>query len=590
MYPMGKIAKIMMEGLKIMSFETEYNLWMKQVNLDASLKEQLEKMTQTEKEDAFYRNLEFGTGGMRGIVGPGTNRMNIYTIRKANEGFAQYLLKSVENVQERGIVIAYDCRHFSPEFAMESAKVMASHGIKAYVFESLRPTPELSFAVRHLNAAGGIVVTASHNPPEYNGYKIYDETGCQLVPNQADQVIDLVDNIKNVFDIQVKSESELKEAGLIEIIGAEVDDVYVERVKSLEINKDLNKKDLKIVFSPLHGTANIPVRRVLTECGYEQLHVVEEQCVPDPNFTTVKSPNPEEASAFELSIALGKKVNADILIATDPDADRVGLAVKDPQGEYTLLTGNQTGAILIHYILSQKKAQGTLPVKGKVFNTIVTSEMGAKIARSYGFDVVSTLTGFKFIGEQARLMEETEYEYVFGYEESYGYLIGDFVRDKDSVQSVLMCAEAAAYYKEQGKTLYDVLMELYETYGFYREALVNITLKGKEGADKIQAILAEFRDFTPVSVADKNVVFVEDYQESIHTDLIKDETKPIDLPKSNVLKYTLEDGSWFVLRPSGTEPKAKVYIGVVADVLEKADTRVSKIKEDVLARVNQIIA
>ncbi|MFQ7059106.1 MAG: phospho-sugar mutase, partial [Turicibacter sanguinis] len=447
-----------------------------------------------------------------------------------------------------------------------------------------------SFAVRYLNAVGGIVVTASHNPPEYNGYKIYDETGCQLVPAEADQVIALVDAIENVFEIEVKSEEELKAAGLIEIIGSEIDDVYTERVKALEINPDCNKKDLKIVFTPLHGTANIPVRRVLTECGYDQLHVVEEQCVPDPNFSTVKSPNPEEASAFEMAITLGNEIDADILIATDPDADRVGLAVKNPEGEYVLLTGNQTGAILIHYILSQKKAHGTLPAKGKVFNTIVTSDMGAAIARSYGFEVVSTLTGFKFIGEQARMLEDTDYEYVFGYEESYGYLIGDFVRDKDSVQSVLMCAEAAAYYKQNGKTLYDVLMELYETYGCYREALVNITLKGKEGADKIQSILAEFREFTPLTVAGKDVVAVEDYKESIHTDLKNDTTTAIDLPKSNVLKYTLEDGSWFVLRPSGTEPKAKVYIGVVADVLEKADEQVAKIKEDVLSRVNEIIA
>ena len=568
----------------------QYNHWMKQENLESYLKEQLEKMTDVEKEDAFYRNLEFGTGGMRGIVGPGTNRMNVYTIRKANEGFAQYLLKNVENVKERGIVIAYDCRHFSPEFAMESAKVMATHGIKAYVFQSLRPTPELSFAVRHLQAAGGIVITASHNPPEYNGYKLYDETGCQLVPHQGDEVIKYVDAIQNIFDIHVRSEEELKSEGLIEIIGEEIDTAYINAVKTLEINPDCNKKDLKIVFSPLHGTANVPVRRVLTECGYEQLHVVEEQCTVDPNFSTVASPNPEETSAFEMAINLAKEIDADIAMATDPDADRVGLAVKNPEGEYVLLTGNQTGAILIHYILSQKKAHGTLPAKGKVFNTIVTSDMGAAIARSYGFEVVSTLTGFKFIGEQARLIEDTDYEYVFGYEESYGYLIGDFVRDKDSVQSVLMCAEAAAYYKEHGKTLYDVLMELYETYGCYREALVNITLKGKEGADKIQAILADFREFTPITVAGKEVVAVEDYKESIHTDLTNDSTTTIDLPKSNVLKYTLADGSWFVLRPSGTEPKAKVYIGVIADVIDAADAQVAKIKEDVLARINEIIA
>ena len=572
-----------------MTYLAQFEKWLTNDSLESYLKDQLAQMTETEKEDAFYKNLEFGTGGMRGVVGPGTNRMNVYTIRKANEGFAQYLLQKGDAVKQQGIVIAYDCRHFSPEFAMESAKVMASHGIKAYVFESLRPTPELSFAVRHLGAAGGIVVTASHNPPEYNGYKIYDETGCQLVPADADQVVALVDAIENPFAIDVKSETELKEAGLIQIIGSEIDDVYTERVKELEINPTINKADLKVVFTPLHGTANVPVRRVLDECGYENTFVVEEQCVPDANFSTVKSPNPEDASAFEMAIALGKEKDADILIATDPDADRVGLAVKNPEGEYVLLTGNQTGAILIHYILSQKKANGTLPAKGKVFNTVVTSDMGAKIARSYGFEVVSTLTGFKFIGEQARLLESTDYEYVFGYEESYGYLIGDFVRDKDSVQSVLMCAEAAAYYKQEGKTLYNVLMELYETYGCYREALVNITLKGKEGADKIQAILADFREFTPVRVAERDIVKVEDYEESVETDLVNDSTKAIALPKSNVLKYTLADGSWFVLRPSGTEPKAKIYIGVIDETIEKADATIEMIREDVLARVNEII-
>lgn len=573
-----------------MSYENDYQFWLNQENLDATLKTQLLAMNETEKEDAFYRNLEFGTAGMRGIIGAGTNRMNIYTIRKANAGFAQFLLGNVENAKERGVVIAYDSRHYSPEFAMESAKVLATYGIKAYVFESLRPTPELSFAVRYLKAAGGIVVTASHNPPEYNGYKIYDETGCQSIPAEAEKVVALVDAVENVFDIQVKSEEELKAAGLIEIIGEEVDNAYNNRVKTLEINKEMNKADLKIVFSPLHGTANEPVSRLLKECGYEQLHIVAEQAIADPDFTTVKSPNPEDPAAFEMSIALGKKVDADVLIATDPDADRVGLMVKDLSGEYTILTGNQTGAILLHYILSQKKLQGTLPAKGRVFNTIVTSEMGGAIAKAYGYEVVSTLTGFKFIGEQARLMEGTEYEYIFGYEESYGYLIGDFVRDKDSVQSVLMCAEAAAYYKSQGKTLYEVLVELYETYGFYREGLVNITLKGKEGADKINRILADFRQSAPTSIAGCNVVRVEDYKASTNTDLVNEISKEIDLPKSNVLKYHLEDGSWFVLRPSGTEPKAKVYIAVISDMMEKSDQKVSKIKEDVLARVNEIIA
>ena len=573
-----------------MGFEQNVNIWLAQENLELTLKEQLQKMTEAEKEEAFYRNLEFGTGGMRGIIGPGTNRMNIYTIRKASLGFAKYLLENIEKAQERGIVIAYDCRHNSAEFAMETAKVMATHGIKAYVFESLRSTPELSFAVRHLKAAGGVVVTASHNPPEYNGYKIYDETGCQLVPKDADQVIAFVDGIDNVFKINTRSATELKAAGLIEMIGSEIDTRYIERVKKIEINQDCQKKALKIVFSPLHGAGNIPVRRVLAECGYEGLSVVEEQCEPDPNFSTVKSPNPEAAAAFELSIALGKKVGADILMTTDPDADRVGVAVKDAKGEYILLTGNQTGAILLHYILSQKQAKQLLPTKGKVFNTIVTSEMGAVIARSYGLEVVSTLTGFKFIGEQARLMETEAGEFIFGYEESYGYLIEDFVRDKDGIQSVLMCAEAAAYYKEQGKTLYDVLIELYETYGCYREDLVNITLMGKEGADKIQGLLAEFREFIPISVAGKQVIAVEDYQESSRMNLVNNQVTVIELPKSNVLKYTLEDGSWFVLRPSGTEPKAKIYLGVVADRLDKAGEQLAKIREDLLTRVNQLLA
>jgi len=573
-----------------LDFKVEYQRWLEQEDLELSLKEQLKKMTSQEIEDAFYRNLEFGTGGMRGVIGPGTNRMNIYTIRKANAGFAQYLLQNRDQAKECGVVIAYDCRHFSPEFAMESAKVLASFGIKAYVFESLRPTPELSFAVRYLKAAAGIVITASHNPPEYNGYKLYDETGCQLVPSEADQVIKFVNSIPHIFEIKVKDAAELREAGLIEIIGSDVDDAYIHRVKSLQINKNINKKGLKIVFSPLHGTANQPVHRILRECGYDQLHLVENQCPPDPNFSTVASPNPEEPEAFTLAIELGKKINADLLMATDPDADRVGVAVKDSKGEYTLLTGNQTGAILIHYLLSQKQARGTLPAKGKVFNTIVTSEMGAAIASSYGFDVVSTLTGFKFIGEQARLIEDSDTEFLFGYEESYGYLIGDFVRDKDAVQSVLMCAEAAAYYKEQGKTLSDILLELYDQYGFYREALHNITLKGKEGAHKIQEIISEFRQSPPTTVAGKKVVMIEDYLNSIKSDLINHQTSAIHLPKSNVLKYKLADGSWFVLRPSGTEPKAKIYIGVIGESLDQADEQVAKIKDEVLTRINQIMA
>ncbi|ERJ12997.1 phospho-sugar mutase [Haloplasma contractile] len=569
-----------------MSWQEEVKKWKNYENLDRDLKSKLEVMDEKQLEDAFYTNLAFGTGGLRGEVGPGTNRMNIYTIRKANEGFARYLLESVPGVKEQGVVIAYDCRHYSPEFAMESAKVMASNGIKAYIFDSLRPTPELSFAVRHLNAKAGIVVTASHNPPQYNGYKIYDETGCQLVPRLADQVINHVNSIENIFSINVKDEEDLKEAGLINIISKEVDDAYIEQVKTIQINRDLNKQGIKMVFTPLHGTANLPTRRLLKECGYENVYVVEEQAVMDPNFSTVKSPNPEDGEAFELAIKLGDKVDADILMATDPDADRVGLAVKNPNGDYVLLTGNQTGAILMHYILSQREMKNDLPKEGMVYNTIVTSDFGAKIARKYGMTVESTLTGFKFIGEKAAEIENTSKEYVFGYEESYGYLIADFVRDKDSIQAILMCAEAATYYKQQGQTLYDVLFELYEEFGYYRESLSNIKLVGKAGQEKIQTILEDFRSNPPKEVLGHRVIAVEDYSEGIRIE--GDIKTKLTLPQSNVLKYFLEDGSWFVLRPSGTEPKIKIYVGVLSDKLKTSDEKNDLIKNYVLNRIENI--
>lgn len=568
-----------------MDITTIYNKWNEKVT-DELLKKQLNEMKQDEIEDAFYKNLEFGTGGMRGEVGPGTNRLNIYTIRKATLGFAKYLLENIKGIEEKGIVIAFDCRHFSPEFAMESAKVMATNGIKCYVFSSLRPTPELSYAVRYLNAGGGVVITASHNPPQYNGYKIYDEHGCQLVPHLADQVIKYVDEIDDVFNIDVKEEQELKAKGLINIIDAEVDNAYNEKVKGIEINPDIDKSKIKIVFSPLHGTANLPVRRVLSECGYTNVHVVEEQTTPDPNFSTVKSPNPEDPESFDMAIELGEKINADILIATDPDADRVGLAVRDDEDKFILLNGNQTGAILLKYILSQRKAKNTLPKHGMVYNTIVTSQIGATIAKSYGLDVESTLTGFKFIGEKAYEIENTEKEFVFGYEESYGYLIGDFVRDKDSVQSVLMCAEAAAFYQQQGKTLYNVLNDIYEEYGYYHETLTNISLTGKEGQEKIKSILEYFRNNAPEEVNGIKISEIEDYHTSLrHSGNSKEK---LTLPTSNVLKYFLTDGSWFVLRPSGTEPKMKIYIGVVDNSKVAAHDKNDLIKDFVLNKINEI--
>jgi phosphoglucomutase len=572
-----------------MNLEWVYQTWLNNENLDADMKKQLEKMAIEEREDAFYKSLEFGTAGMRGIIGPGTNRMNIYTIRKANVGFANYLIENVSDAKERGVAIAYDNRHFSPEFAMESAKVLATHGIKTYVFDGPRPTPELSFAVRYLNAAGGIVITASHNPPEYNGYKIYDESGCQILPTEGDKVIAGVNVVRDVFDIHVKLEDELRATGLIETIGYAIDDAYLARVKGLEINTDVNKRGLKVVFSPLHGTAGMLTSKLLADCGYTGVQMVAEQAFPNPDFPTVKYPNPEETSAFAMAIDLGEKINADVLLATDPDADRMGVAAKDESGAYVFLTGNQTGAVMVHYILSQRKARRELPAKGRVFDTIVSSEMAAKIARSYGMQTMSTLTGFKFIGEQARLMEDTEYEYVFGYEESYGSLVGDFVRDKDAIQAVLILVEAAAYYKEQGKTLCDVLNELYEQFGFYQEDLANISLVGKEGAEKIQSILADFRNTPPTEVAQLKVATILDYKTSKRINVMAGTVSKIDLPAANVLKYILEDGSWFVIRPSGTEPKAKVYISVVTGSKNATALRVSEIKKAVLARIDEVL-
>lgn len=570
-----------------MDWKVHSKRWLNNKNLEGYLKEQLIKMNEQELEEAFYKNLEFGTGGMRGEVGPGTNKMNIYTIRKANVGFAQYLLENFKDAKERGVVIAYDCRHYSTDFAMESAKVMASYGIKAYIFDELRPTPELSFAVRYLNAIGGIVVTASHNPPQYNGYKIYDKNGCQLVPKLIDKVIKLVEKVDDVFNLNIDTEENLRNKNLITTVGKEIDDAYVKKVKTIQINKELDKSDIKIVFSPLHGTANVLGQRILNECGYQNVYPVKSQCVMDPDFTTVKSPNPEDGEAFSLAISLGEEVDADILIATDPDADRVGIAVKGQNNKYVLLTGNQTGAILIKYILSQRKANNSLPNEGIIFNTIVTSSLGASIASKYGLEVESTLTGFKFIGEKAHEIEDTKKEFIFGYEESYGYLISDFVRDKDSIQSLLMCCEAATYYKKQNKTLFDVLFDLYKEHGYFIESLVNIKLKGIEGKAKITKILDYFRNNDINIVANEEVVALEDYLFSVRKD--KSGESLISLPKSNVLKYFLSDGSWFVIRPSGTEPKMKIYVSVKGKDLKEAEVKNQMIKDFVVEEIDKIV-
>ena len=577
-----------------MEWRRKYEQWLREPQLDPELKRLLEQRRHDERwlEDCFYKNLEFGTGGMRGEIGPGTNRMNMYTVRKASEGLARYIQSFGDEGKRRGVVIAYDSRHKSPEFAMEAAKTLATNGIQTYVFDELRPTPELSFAVRYLRAFAGIVITASHNPPEYNGYKVYGEDGGQLPPAVADQVIRYVNEVENELAIHVEDEETLREKGLIRIIGSEVDDAYIHAVKTISIHPELAREAaIRIVFTPLHGTSNKPVRRALAELGYQNVFVVKEQELPDPNFSTVASPNPEEHAAFAMAMELGKQVNADLLIATDPDADRLGVAVKNDKGDYVVLTGNQTGGLLLHYLLSQRKAQGTLPENGVVLKTIVTSELGRAIAQSFGLETVDTLTGFKFIGEKIKEYEQTgQYVFQFGYEESYGYLIGDFVRDKDAVQAAVLAAEVCAFYKKQGMSLYEALLQLFDQYGYYREGQRSLTLKGKEGAEAIAAILASFRQQPPVEAAGTKVTVIEDYKTKERTNTLTGEKTAIDLPTSNVLKYILEDGSWFCLRPSGTEPKMKAYFGVKGTSLGDSEERLARLADAVMQRVKDVLS
>ncbi|AKU27202.1 Phosphoglucomutase [Geobacillus stearothermophilus] len=576
-----------------MDWRQKYEQWLHAPQLDPELKQLLNQHSDDERwlEDCFYKNLEFGTGGMRGEIGPGTNRMNIYTVRKASEGLARYIQSFGDEAKQRGVVIAYDSRHKSPEFAMEAAKTLATNGIQTYVFDELRPTPELSFAVRYLRAFAGIVITASHNPPEYNGYKVYGEDGGQLPPAVADQVIRYVNEVENELAIHVEDEKTLREKGLIRIIGSEVDDAYIHAVKTISIHPELARETaINIVFTPLHGTSNKPVRRALAELGYQNVFVVKEQELPDPNFSTVASPNPEEHAAFAMAMELGKQVNADLLIATDPDADRLGVAVKNDKGNYVVLTGNQTGGLLLHYLLSQRKAQGTLPENGVVLKTIVTSEFGRAIAQSFGLETVDTLTGFKFIGEKMKEYEQTgQYAFQFGYEESYGYLIGGFVRDKDAVQAAVLAAEVCAFYKKQGLSLYEALLQLFDQYGYYREGQRSLTLKGKEGAEAIAAILASFRQQPPVEAAGKKVTVIEDYKTKERTNTLTGEKTAIDLPTSNVLKYILEDGSWFCLRPSGTEPKMKAYFGVKGISLQDSEEKLARLSDAVMQRVHDVL-
>lgn len=584
------IKETLEEGVINMNYRKIYEEWINNPYFDDETKKELLKIKDDEKEieERFYKDLEFGTGGLRGIIGAGTNRMNKYNVRKTTQGFANYILANVDNAKEKGVVIAYDSRHKSPEFSMEAAKVLAGNGIKAYVFESLRTTPELSYSVRELGAAGGIVVTASHNPPEYNGYKVYGEDGGQLVPKYANMVIDEIRGIKEYSEVKYIEEKDAKSKGLLSIIGEEIDKKYIDMVKSLSLRGDVIKemKDFKIVYTPLHGTGAMPVKRALTEIGFENFFPVKEQEVPDSNFSTLESPNPEEHKAFDLAINLAEKVGADIIIGTDPDCDRVGAVVKNKSGEYQVLTGNQTGALLVDYILSSMES---IPENSVVIKTIVTSELGATIAKSYGVESISTLTGFKFIGEKMKEFEETrDKNFIFGYEESYGYLAGTSVRDKDAVVSSLLIAEMAAYYKSKDMTLLDALEDLFKKHGYYREDLKSIVLKGKEGLEKIGRIMDTLRDKPPLAIGEIKTEIIRDYKHGISRFVAEDKEKELDLPKSNVLHYTLEDGSWFAVRPSGTEPKIKIYFSVVGKSKEDSENKLDMIKTKVIERIDAI--
>ncbi|MGM8215899.1 phospho-sugar mutase [Bacillaceae bacterium W0354] len=571
-----------------MTWRDSYNRWKNFVELDEQLKEELIRIKGNSSllEDAFHTNLTFGTGGMRGELGPGTNRMNVYTVRKAAKGLALYIEEKGSDWVERGCVVAYDSRHMSQEFALETARVLGVHGIPTYIFSSLRPTPELSFAVRHLGGAAGVMITASHNPPEYNGYKVYNEVGGQLPPHQADQVIKMVQMVKNELTIDVMERTELEEKGLLRWIDEEVDREYLKELEKVTLNHRVIKEQadqLKIVFTPLHGTSLLLAKKGLEQLGFKEVHVVDEQAVPDPEFNTVQSPNPEEHQAFELAIEKGRSVGADILIATDPDADRLGVAVKNASGEYQVLTGNQLGALMLDYILANS---GDLPSNGMMIKTIVTSELGRAVANYYGVETLDVLTGFKFIGEKIEEFDQSgEQRFLFGYEESYGYLIKDFSRDKDAIQATVMACEMAAYYQSKGLTLFDALERLYERHGYYIEDLHSITLKGLDGAKLIKNIMEDFR-LKPVEVeGDLSVVAVEDYLIGKRTYLENGETEDIDLPTSNVVKFILSEDCWCCLRPSGTEPKIKFYFGVKGETRDQAEKRLEQLKQAVLNRV-----
>ncbi|MDG9426078.1 phospho-sugar mutase [Streptococcus pneumoniae] len=571
-----------------MSYQENYQKWVDFVELPDYLRQDLENMDEKTKEDAFYTNLEFGTAGMRGLVGAGTNRINIYVVRQATEGLARLIESKGGNEKERGVAIAYDSRHFSPEFAFESAAVLAKHGIKSYVFESLRPTPELSFAVRHLNCFAGIMVTASHNPAPFNGYKVYGEDGGQMPPHDADALTTYIRAIENPFAVEVADVETEKASGLIEVIGEAVDVEYLKEVKDVNINPALIEefgKDIKIVYTPLHGTGEMLARRALAQAGFDSVQVVEAQATADPDFSTVTSPNPESQAAFALAEELGRQVGADVLVATDPDADRVGVEVLQKDGSYLNLSGNQIGAIIAKYILEAHKNAGTLPENAALCKSIVSTDLVTKIAESYGATMFNVLTGFKFIAEKIQEFEEKHnHTYMMGFEESFGYLIKPFVRDKDAIQAVLVVAELAAYYRSRGLTLADGIEEIYKEYGYYAEKTISVTLSGVDGAEQIKAIMAKFRNNAPKEWNETAITVVEDFKAQTAT--VADGTVTnLTTPPSDVLKYTLADGSWIAVRPSGTEPKIKFYIAVVGETNEESQAKIANIEAEINAFV-----
>lgn len=577
-----------------MGYMENYKKWCEDTYFDEATRAELKAIEGNDKEiqERFYKDLEFGTGGLRGIIGAGTNRLNIYTVSKATQGFANYIIKQGEEAVKKGVAIAFDSRRMSPEFAEITALVLNGNGIKTYIYPSLRPTPMLSFAVRELNCTGGVVITASHNPPEYNGYKVYWADGGQVPYPRDEAIIEEVNAVTDFHTIKTANKDEAVKAGLFNVIGEEVDEAFDKNVLAQIVNPEIIKEqhDLKIVYTPIHGSGNKPVRRVLKKAGFENVTVVSEQELPDSEFTTVGYPNPENPAVFELAIKLAEKIDADIILGTDPDCDRVGAVVKTKDGSYTVLTGNMTGTLICNYICSQKAKLGTLPKNGALVSTIVSSEMTKAIAKKYNLAYFDVLTGFKYIGEKIKEFEQTgEYQYVFGFEESYGCLSGTYARDKDAVVASLLICEMAAYYKSRGMSLYDGLMELYDTYGVYKEIIHSITLKGIEGIENMKKIMDTLRKDAPSEIAGVKVTETRDYLEDKIVDVATGKVSPTNLPKSNVLYFTLADDTWFCVRPSGTEPKIKIYFGTKADTVENAEKKIATAQDGIMKVVNSVL-